>query len=362
MGHAKRIGILTSGGDCAGLNAALRAVVHRAVLGLGWEVIGIEQGTLGMMERPIRARSLTVEEFDGTLLRRGGTVLGSTNWGDPFAFPMPDGSKVDRSQEVIDAYHELGLEALIGIGGDGSQALLRRLAQQGGLNLVCIPKTIDNDVGATEISIGYDTAVQSVTYALDCLQPTAASHSRVMILEVMGRDAGHIAIVAGIAGGADVILIPEIPYRIENVANKIEEVRRKEGRNFALVVVAEAVRTADGERVTVSGKGGSRYGGAGHYIGELLSDHIDAEIRVTVLGHIQRGGIPDARDRLMASAFGVHAVDLIVEEKFDRMVAWSNRTVIDVPLEEIIVHAAEVELDGPIVRTARALGICLGDM
>jgi ATP-dependent phosphofructokinase / diphosphate-dependent phosphofructokinase len=360
VAQIRRIGILTSGGDCAGLNAALRAVVHRAVIGLGWEVIGIEQGTLGLMQRPIRARALTVAEFDGTLLRRGGTILGSTNWGNPFAFPMPDGSTVDRSQEVIDAYHELGLDALIGIGGDGSQALLRQLAQQGGLNLVCIPKTIDNDVGATEVSIGYDTAVQAVTYALDCLQPTAASHSRVMILEVMGRDAGHIAIVAGIAGGADVILIPEIPYDINHVARKIEDIRNREGRNFALVVVAEAVRTTTGERITV-GSGSTRYGGAGHYIGDILSQHIDAEIRVTVLGHIQRGGIPDSRDRLMASAFGVHAVDLVAEGKFDRMVAWSNRSVIDVPLEDIIDKPQEVALDGPVVRTARALGICLGD-
>ena len=360
MAQTRRIGILTSGGDCAGLNAALRAVVHRAVLGLGWEVIGIEHGTLGLMDRPIRARPLTVAEFDGTLLRRGGTILGSTNWGNPFAFPMPDGSTVDRSQEVIDAYHELGLDALIGIGGDGSQSLLRRLAQQGGLNLVCIPKTIDNDVGATEVSIGYDTAVQAVTYALDCLQPTAASHSRVMILEVMGRDAGHIAIVAGIAGGADVILIPEIPYDIAFVARKIEDIRKREGRNFALVVVAEAVRTTTGERITV-GSGGTRYGGAGHYIGDILSQHIEAEIRVTVLGHIQRGGIPDSRDRLMASAFGVHAVDLVAEGKYDRMVAWSNRRVIDVPLEDIIDKPQEVALDGPVVRTARALGICLGD-
>ena len=360
MGQTKRIGILTSGGDCAGLNAVLRAVVHRAVLGLGWEVIGIEHGTLGLMQRPIRARPLTLAEFDGTLLRRGGTILGSTNWGNPFAFPQPDGSTVDRSQDAIDGYHALGLDALIGVGGDGSQALLRRLAQQGGLNLVCIPKTIDNDVGVTEVSVGYDTAVQAATHALDCLQPTAASHSRVMVLEVMGRDAGHIAIVAGIAGGADVILIPEIPYRIENVARKIEEVRDREGRNFALVVVAEAVRTAEGERITV-GSGGTRYGGAGHYIGDILSRHIEAEIRVTVLGHIQRGGIPDARDRLMASAFGVHAVDLVAEGRFDRMVAWSHRSVVDVPLEDIIAGPRRVALDGPIVRTARALGICLGD-
>lgn len=357
----KRIGILTSGGDCAGLNAALRAAVHHAVLGFGWEVVGIEQGTLGLMERPIRARPLTVEEFDGTLLRRGGTILGSTNRGDPFAFPLPDGSKTDRSQLVVDGYRALALDALIGIGGDGSQALLRRLAQQGGINLVCIPKTIDNDVGVTEVSIGYDTAVEAVTYALDCLQPTAASHNRVMILEVMGRDAGHIALVGGIAGGADVILIPEIPYRIENVARKIDDVRDRQGRNFALVVVAEAVRTAAGERVTIGDPAVTRYGGVGHYIGEILGQRIDAEIRVTVLGHIQRGGIPDARDRVMASAFGVHAVDLIAAERYDRMVAWRDRKVIDVPLEDVIDQPRVVELDGPIVRTARALGICLGD-
>lgn len=356
----KRIGILTSGGDCAGLNAALRAVVHHAVLGFGWEVVGIEQGTLGLMERPVRARPLTVEQFDGTLLRRGGTILGSTNKGDPFAFPMADGSRNDLSDMVIEGYRSLGLDALIGIGGDGSQALLRRLARQGGIDLVCIPKTIDNDVGVTEVSIGYDTAVEAVTYALDCLQPTAASHDRVMILEVMGRDAGHIALVGGIAGGADVILIPEIPYRIENVARRIEEVRENQGRNFALVVVAEAVRTADGERVTAA-PGATRYGGVGHYIGEILGQRIDAEIRVTVLGHIQRGGSPDARDRVMASAFGVHAVELIAAGKFDRMVAWRDRRVIDVPLEEVIDRPHVVERDGPIVRTARALGICLGD-
>ena len=178
MSDIRRIGVLTSGGDCAGLNAVLRAVVHRAVLGFDWEVIGIEQGTWGLIERPVRARPMTVEEFDGTLLRRGGTILGSTNRGNPFAFPMPDGTTVDRSDEVIEGYRELALDALIGIGGDGSQAILRRLAQQGDIKLVCVPKTIDNDVGETEVSIGYDTAVQAATSALDSLQPTAASPAK----------------------------------------------------------------------------------------------------------------------------------------------------------------------------------------
>ncbi len=194
MGERKRIGILTSGGDCSGLNAVIRAVVNCAVDTYGWEVLGIRQATLGLMTRPP--------------LTAGGTMLGTTNKGDPFAFPMADGSVSDRSEEIIAGYHELGLDALIGIGGDGSLAILRRLAQQGGINLVGIPKTIDNDIGVTEHAIGFDTAVNIATEALDRLHFTAASHSRVMILEVMGRDAGHIAISAGIAGGANVILIP----------------------------------------------------------------------------------------------------------------------------------------------------------
>ena len=200
----------------AGLNAALRAVVLRAAGHYGWHVIGIRNGTAGLLARPVEADILQLEPglFDGTLLRRGGTILGTTNKGDPFDYPLPDGRRVDRSEEVIEGYRRLKLDALIGIGGDGSQAILRRLAQQGGIDLVTIPKTIDNDLGHTEVSLGYATAVKVATEALDQLQPTAASHSRVMVLEVMGRDAGHIAIAAGIAGGADAILIPELPYSI----------------------------------------------------------------------------------------------------------------------------------------------------
>jgi 6-phosphofructokinase 1 len=361
MGSIRRVGLLTSGGDCTGLNAALRAVVHRAVLGYGWRVIGIEQGTLGLMNRPPQARELTVDQFNGTLLRQAGTILGTTNKGDPFNFPMPDGTRKDRSAEVIEGYRMLELDALIGIGGDGSQSILKRLADRGGIDLVCIPKTIDNDIGVTEVSIGYDTAVQVATEALDKLQPTAASHNRVMVLEVMGRDAGHIALVTGIAGGADVILIPEIPYRLETVARKINAIKQA-GRNFALVVVAEAVPTEDGNPVmTAEGGGKRRYGGIGHYLGDRLAELTDAEVRVTVLGHIQRGGTPDARDRLMASAFGVYAVDLIAEGKFDRMVAWRNRQIVDVPIAEAIAGYHAVDVNGPVVRTARGLGICLGD-
>jgi 6-phosphofructokinase 1 len=226
---------------------------------------------------------------------------------------------------------------------------------------VTIPKTIDNDVAETEVAVGYDTAVSVATEALDRLQPTAASHSRVMVLEVMGRDAGHIALVSGIAGGADVILIPEIPWNIECIARRIETVR-EQGRNFALVVVAEALKTEEGETVIQSAPGEKqRYGGVGHYIGDLIAAETGAEVRVTVLGYVQRGGTPDARDRLIASAFGVHAVDLVAEGKFDRMVAWRARQVIDVPIADAIGRPHRVDPDGPVARTARGLGICLGD-
>jgi len=226
---------------------------------------------------------------------------------------------------------------------------------------VGIPKTIDNDLGMTESSVGFDTAVAVATEALDRLQPTAASHHRVMLLEVMGRDAGHIALAAGISGGADVILIPEIPYRMDAVAAKIKAVRAQ-GRNFALVVVSEAVRDAEGKEVQKEYAGGERrYSGIGDFVGHEIARATGAETRVTVLGHVQRGGIPTAHDRLIASAFGVHAVDLIAEGKFDRMVAWSNRQVIDVAIEDAIARYHPVELDGTLVKTARGLGICLGD-
>ena len=359
----KRIGVLTSGGDCAGLNAVLRAVVLRATGHYGWQVVGIRNGTAGLLARPVQAQTLelNLDLFDGTLLRRGGTILGTTNKGDPFDYPLPDGSRVNRAGEVIEGYRQLGLDALIGIGGDGSQAILRRLAQEGGIDLVTVPKTIDNDLGHTELSIGYATAVKVATDALDQLQPTAASHSRVMVLEVMGRDAGHIAIGAGIAGGADIILIPEIAYSLDGIAAKIEAIKQG-GRNFALVVVAEAVKTESGEPVMQKQAAGAvNYGGIGHYLAARIAEETGSETRVTVLGHLQRGGMPTDRDRLMASIFGVHAVDLIAEGKFDRMVAWSGRQVVDIPISEAIAGYKAVDLDGPLVHTARGLGTYIGE-
>ncbi len=361
MPPAKTIGVLTSGGDCAGLNAVIRAVVARAVQGHGWRVIGLHHGTQGLLRRPVDATELGLQSATPDMARMAGTILGTTNRGDPFAYPMPDGSLKDRSEELIEGVRLLGLDALIGIGGDGSLAILRRLAQQGGINFVGIPKTIDNDVGATESSVGYHTAVMVATEAIDRLQPTAASHDRVMVLEVMGRDNGHIALAAGIAGGADVILVPEIPYSIDVVAAHIASLRQR-ARNFAIVVVAEAVRDNTGAPVQVQhALGRTTYGGIGHVIGEALARITGAETRVTVLGHVQRGGQPTWDDRLFASAFGVAAVDLIAAGKFDRMVAWQNRRVVDVPLTAAFAPAGLAAADDTLVNTARGLGICLGD-
>lgn len=356
----KRIGILTSGGDCAGLNAAIRAVVAHAVGNYGWKVMGIRQATQGLMANPPEILALEPDKMD-SLLTMGGTILGTTNKGDPFAFPMPDGTLRDRSEDIIAGYHQLGLDAIIGIGGDGSLAILRRIAQQGDLNLVAIPKTIDNDLGVTENSIGFDTAVNIATEALDRLHFTAASHNRVMILEVMGRDAGHIAISAGIAGGADVILIPEIAYSLDKVCQKIQE-RQAQGKNYCLIVVSEAVCTQDGSTVTNTNiLGQCRLGGIGQYVADKISVCIGAETRVTVLGHTQRGGIPSPLDRLTASAFGVAAVDLIAEGLYDQMVTWQRRQVVSVPIAEAIAHYRAVDSNGTLVKTARGLGICLGD-
>ncbi len=357
---SKTIGILTSGGDCAGLNAVMRAAVFRAQL-LGWTVIGIENGTAGLLEKPYRVRTLSPKDFDGFIMRRGGTILGTTNSRNPFEYKMDDGTIKDRSDEVIAALKELGIEALIGIGGDGSFDILSRLAKQGGINMVGVPKTIDNDLAMTDVSVGFDTALMVATEALDRLQPTAASHDRVMVLEVMGRDAGHIALNAGIAGGVDVILIPEIPYTMEGIAKKIRAVKA-EGRNFALVIVSEAVKGPGGEKRQVVYHGGEeRYGGIGDYLAPRIAEATGFETRATVLGHVQRGGNPTHNDRLLAQGLGVKAVDLIAAGEYGKMVAWQAREAVAVPIEEAIKYCRVVEPDGFLVHTARSLGISFGD-
>lgn len=349
----KRIGILTSGGDCAGLNATIRAVALRAHHGYGWKTIGISHGSHGLLHRPVAAEPLDPNRLDAVLARQGGTFLGTTNRGNPFAFPMPDGSIRDRSGEMLEGLRELHLDGLIGVGGDGSLEILRRLMVNSGVPFIGIPKTIDNDVGQTERAIGYSTAVAIATEALDRLQPTGASHERVMVLEVMGRDAGHIAIAAGIAGGADIVLIPEIGWHLDHVVRRIDLLRRS-GRTSALVVVAEAA----GHSHASEDRGEASIG---EWLAHRLMVATGAEARATVLGHVQRGAPPTAEDRLLASALGVRAVDLLADGKADRMVSWWNRTVIDVPLEKVVGRSRTVDPDGALIGTARALGICLGD-
>ena len=271
-------------------------------------------------------------------------------------------SLTELIKEVIKGFKKMELDALIGIGGDGSMKILKTLTEKGKINFVGIPKTIDNDVMDNELSIGYDTAVDVATNALDMLQPTAASHRRAMILEVMGRDAGHIALNSGIAGGADVILIPERPYTIKAIAKHIEKIRSN-GRNHALIVVAEAVKKEDGSKATVKYIDGQiRLGGIGSYIGDKIYKMTNAETRVTVLGHVQRGAQPTHRDRLIASAFGVHAVDLIAQEKFNRVVVWQNRGVTDVDLESIAGKSKTVRDNDPLIKVAEGLGIYVGEI
>jgi 6-phosphofructokinase 1 len=361
MTQPRRIGILTSGGDCPGLNAAIRAVVHRALQGYGWEVLGILNSTHGMLHQPPLVLPLTLESVIGKLTV-GGTMLGTTNVGSPLAYPNPDGTYSDRSLDVVNTYHELGLSGLIVVGGDGSLGIMRKIAQQGrGMNLVAIPKTIDNDLGGTELAIGFDTAVMVATEALDRLRSTAESHQRVMILEVMGRDAGHIALSSGIAGGAKIILIPEIPYDMEKVCETVR-VRQSQGLAYTLAVVAEGVKNIQGETVYQQmSRGGQRLGGIGLWIADQIAQGTGLETRVTVLGHLQRGGTPSANDRLIATVFGVRAVDLIAEGKFDHMVAWQNRQVIDIPIQAAIESYSCVDCATTLVRTARGMGICLGD-
>ncbi len=346
----KKIGILTSGGDCGGLNAVVRAATLRAINEYQWKVFGIRDGTLGLLKNPLDVLELTNKHFDGNLMRMGGTFLGTNNKGNA------------SEQKVLEGFKKLELDALIGIGGDGSMKILQKLTKKGGINFVGIPKTIDNDVKDNDLSIGYDTAVDVATNALDMLQPTAASHRRAMILEVMGRDAGHIALNSGIAGGADVILIPEIPYSLKKIADHIDNIRTQ-GRNHALIVVAEAVKKEDGSKATVKFVDGQvRLGGIGTYLGDEIYKLTDAETRVTVLGHVQRGAQPTHRDRLIASAFGVYAVDLIAKEKFNRIVVWKNRGVTDINLDSIAGQSKTINVSDPLIKVAQGLGIYVGEI
>lgn len=347
------IGILTSGGDCAGLNAAIAAVAHASVEGRGWRLLGICDGTLGLIEQPRRCVALQPSDAAAQLFRAGGTFLGTVSSGDPFRFPMPDGSVHDRSDEFAAGVRELGLDALLVIGGDGSMRILARLCALTGVPMIGIPKTIDNDVPGTDSAIGFATAVQVVSDALDRLQSTAASHHRVIVIEVMGRDSGHIALHGGIAGGADAIVLPELGLDLPAVLGRVGTVFRS-GRRHALVVVAEGVRSGSGAVARAP------HEGVGGWLARQIEAGCGVEARCSVLGHLQRGGPPCAEDRLLAAAFGVHAVELLAATRYDRMVIFRDGVIGDVPLAAVVGGPRIVPATHPLLGVARSLGIELG--
>jgi ATP-dependent phosphofructokinase / diphosphate-dependent phosphofructokinase len=359
----RRIAVNTGGGDAPGLNAVIRAVVLTAVR-RGWEVLGVRKGYEGLLDTS-KIMQLTPDSVRG-LTHLGGTILGTTNRGNPFEFPitLPDGSRTtfDRSGEVVNNFKRLGIDALIAIGGDGSMRIAHRLAEKG-VPVVGVPKTIDNDLSGTVITFGFDTAVTVATEALDRLHSTAEAHERVFVVEVMGRYAGWIALNSGVASSCDAILIPEIPFDIEVVCEKIMD-REARGRHFAIVVVAEGAKPEGGEMVTRGPKEldrDVRLGGVAEQVAAEIQARTGKETRTVVLGHLQRGGRPTTFDRLIALRFGAAAVRVVAERQFDVMVALDPPNVLTVPLSDAIGRMKCVPLDSDSVRTARDLGVCFGD-
>ncbi|HEY8549949.1 MAG TPA: ATP-dependent 6-phosphofructokinase [Vicinamibacterales bacterium] len=360
MKPIRRIGVLTGGGDAPGLNAVIRAVVKSAH-NHGISCLGLEDSFNGLIE-PNRHRVLTPRDVTG-ILRVGGTILGTVNRGNPFLYPVEtsDGTR-DYSQRCIDMFHQLGLDALVVIGGDGTLAIAHEFSKRG-IPLVGVPKTIDNDIVGTTNCFGFDTAVSFATDAIDRLHTTAEAHHRVMVAEVMGRYAGWIALYAGVAGGADAILIPEIPYDIEIVAKRLRE-REKWGARFSIVVVAEGAVSKDGKRSLIEEAHGAqveRLGGIGSRVAAQLSELTGKETRSVVLGHLQRGGAPTSFDRTLATRFGGKAVQLVLDRQFDQMVAFHPPDIVGVPLADVVGKTRNVPLDSDVIATARALGVTFGD-
>src|SRR5687767_164844 len=358
-----RLGISTGGGDAPGLNAVIRSAVLSAV-SRNWEVLGIKRGFAGLLGDD-DVVSLTRESVRG-IAHLGGTILRTTNRGNPFAYPRKrdDGSteEIDRSDELIANARALGIEAIISIGGDGSLGIAKKLHDKG-VKIVCVPKTIDNDISGTITTFGFDTAVNTALEAIDKLHTTAESHDRVMVMEVMGRHAGFIALHAGLAGTADVILIPEIPYDIDRVAEKIKA-RDRAGRHFSIVVVAEGaiplggVESLIGESLPGQAK---RVGGLAEKIAGQIQEMTGKETRSLILGHLQRGGMPTGYDRLLATRFGGAAVRAIAAAEWGRMVALQSPHIVTIPIEEALKETKRVELSHDVVQTARATGISFGD-
>ncbi|HET7712735.1 MAG TPA: ATP-dependent 6-phosphofructokinase [Thermoanaerobaculia bacterium] len=353
---SRHIGILTGGGDCPGLNAVIRAAVRTLIRDYDCVVSGVELGFEGLITGS--TIPLTLESIRG-ILPKGGTLLRSTNRGNPFAYPSADGlGSEDRSQDVLATLRRLGIDALIAIGGDGTLRIAQRLCDLG-VPIVGVPKTIDNDLAATDYTFGFMTAVEVATDAVDRLHTTAESHDRVMILEVMGRNAGWIALHAGLAGGADIILIPEIPYRPEEIVSRIK-LRQSEGARFDIIVVAEGAKQVGGEEEYIDRRS-QRLGGIAYRVADQISRSISLEIRVTVLGHVQRGGSPIPYDRILATLFGKAAADMAGRGEFGKMVALQQNEIVSVPIADAVTNCKYVDPDGQLVETARSLGVSFGD-
>ena len=359
----KKIAILTGGGDCPGINAVIRAVAKKAMLEFGMDVIGIEDGYDGLIHD--RHRKLGYNEVSG-ILTLGGTILGASKISNPYQYALQKGKAIvfkDVSRKAIANFKKLGVDGLVCIGGDGTLGIACRLMKDG-IPVIGVPKTIDNDLRGTEITFGFDSAVAFATEAIDRLHSTAQSHHRVMIVEVMGHRSGWIALYAGVAGGGDIILIPEIPYSLEAVLAKVRD-RKKKGKRFSIVVVAEGAKPKGGDvvvkKIVERSSDPVRLGGIGFSLSDQIERATGTETRAVVLGHLQRGGSPTAHDRILATQLGAKAVELVVRSQFGRMVAVQKGLITSVPLETAAGGPRTVPLDHPLIAAARALGTSFGD-
>ena len=369
MTDIRRIGLLTGGGDAPGLNAVIRAVTKSAILQYGWAVTGFRNGFEGCITG--EAEELGLHSVQG-ILPRGGTILGASNRCNPFSYrniAAGDTAPRDHSDDVVRRFSDLGIDAVVVIGGDGTMSISHELSRKG-VQVIGIPKTIDNDVRGTKVTFGFDTAVSTATWAIDKLHTTAESHHRVMIVELMGRTAGWIALYAGVAGGADIVLIPELPFHLDAVRDKIQR-RARHGSNFTIIAVAEGAQTASGQAIyqQIGEKWyEKRYGGIAAWLEHELSERLDQEVRSVVLGHLQRGGEPTARDRALGTMMGSFAVDLLGSGETDRMVAisrdpmgQSSTDMTSVPMVVATRGPRHVPLSHPLIRSARMMDICIGD-
>lgn len=362
MSEKMKIGVLTGGGDCPGLNAVIRAVVKTAINDHGMEVVGFLDGYEGLIEN--RYRKLTSNDVSG-ILTLGGTILGTSNRADPFHFPVLQDDEyiyIDRSSQAVQNFERLGLDVLIAIGGDGTMAASAGMTKKG-IQIIGVPKTIDNDLYGTDQTFGFDSAVTTATEAIDKVHSTAQAHHRVMIVEVMGRYAGWLALASGVASGGDIILIPEIPYEIDVICDKIKT-RNRDGRNFSIIVIGEGAKPEGGEmvvkRLIANSPDKIRLGGISNQLAAQIEGITTLETRVTILGHLLRGGTPTAFDRILASRFGSEAVHLAYQRKFGNMVALQGNAISSIPIEQVAGRLRKVEKQNPLLLTAISLGTCLG--